>query len=121
MRTITNLYNEADVVFIKVRHEAAAKKLWKDALEEGFLVEGKSELKDIKMRDTVYRLESNHKLHSISGFASHMFYGSLCKENDGKSIVRIDYSKYINGYDDYRITERKDLWKTTALSTNFQL
>ena len=50
-----------------------------------------------------------------------MFYGSLCKENDGKSIVRIDYAKYINGYDDYRITERKDLWKTTALSTNFQL
>lgn len=109
MRTITSLYNEADVVFIKVRHEAMAKRLWRDALAEGFLVEGKSEIKHIKMHDTVYWLCSNHKLNSISGFASHMFYGSLCKENDGKSVVRIDYAKYINGADDYHITERKDL------------
>lgn len=109
MRTIANLYNEADVVFIKVRHEAMAKRLWRDALAEGFLVEGKSEFESIKLLDTVYMLHSNYKLNSISGFASHMFYGSLCKENDGKSVIRIDYAKYINGADNYHITERKDL------------
>lgn len=109
MRTITNLYNEADVVFIKVRHEAMAKRLWRDALAEGFLVEGKSDIESIKLIDTVYMLHSNYKLNSISGFVSHMFYGSLCNENDGKSVIRIDYAKYINGADNYHITERKDL------------
>lgn len=109
MRTIANLYNEADVVFIKVRHQAMAERLWKDALAEGFQMEGCSEIEKITIKGTVYRLYDNFKINSISGFASHMFYGSLCKENDGKSVVRIDYGKYINGLDDYRITTREEL------------
>lgn len=109
MRTIANLYNEADVVFIKVRHQAMAERLWKDALAEGFQVEGCSNFEKIKMRGTVYRLNENFKINSIGGWASHMFYGSLCKENDGKSLVRINYGKYINGLDDYYITVRDEL------------
>lgn len=109
MRKIANLYNEGDVVFIKVRHQAMAERLWRDALAEGFQVEGCSEIEKITMKDTVYRLYDNFKINSISGFASHMFYGSLCKENDGKSVVRIDYGKYISGLDDYHITERNEL------------
>lgn len=103
MRTIANLYNEADVVFIKVSNEAMAKRFWKDALAEGFLVEGKSKIDDIKLLDAVYRLYDNFKINSISGFASHMFYGSMCKENNGQSVVRIDYGKYVNGLNDYHI------------------
>lgn len=109
MRTITNLYNKGDVVFIKVRHQAMAERLWKDALAEGFLIEGKAKIEDIEMNDTVYWLHNNFKINSISGFVSHMFYGSLCKENDGKSVVRIDYEKYINGFDNYYITESENL------------
>lgn len=109
MRTIANLYNEGNVVFIKVRHPAMAEKLWRDALAEGFQVEGCSESEKITAKNTVYLLNENFKINSISGWASHMFYGSLCKENDGKSVVRIDYEKYINGLDDYYITSREEL------------
>lgn len=109
MRTIANLYNEGDVVFIKVRHIAMAKRLLKDALEEGFLVERKAKIEDIEMNNIVYWLHSNFKINSISGYVSHVFYGSLCKENNGKSVVRIDYGKYINGFDDYYITKSEDL------------
>lgn len=44
MRTITNLYNEGDTVFIRFENEAIGKRFLQDAEREGFLINGKSQL-----------------------------------------------------------------------------
>lgn len=109
MRTITELYDEGDIVFIKIDNELLAQRFLKNAIEEGFLINGKSKINKSFLKNRIYKLEDNFRIHSISGFISHMSYGSFCKENDGKSVVRIDYARYVNGMNDYQITERKDL------------
>lgn len=105
-RTITNLYNEGDVVFIKVDNEAVAKRFLRQAQREGFLINGKSKAKKSFLKDTVYMLEKGYRVHSISGFCTHMFYYSGVERSDGKKIVRISFADYINGSQEYIIKGR---------------
>lgn len=100
MRTITNLYNEGDTVFIRFENEAIGKRFLQDAENEGFLINGKMPPTKGSPNE-VYKLDKNFCIHPISGFATHMFYYSGVEMNDGKSVVRTNYGKYINGADDY--------------------
>lgn len=102
MRTITNLYKEADTVFIRFENEAVGKRFLQDAEREGFLINGKK-LPTKGSPNEVYMLDENFGIHPISGFAIYMFYYSGISINDGKTVVRINYGKYINNDDDYII------------------
>ena len=102
MRTITNLYNEGDTVFIRFGNEAIGKRFLQDAESEGFLIKGKKPPTKGSPNE-VYLLDEDFGIHPISGFVMYMFYNSGVEMNDGKSVVRINYGKYINGDDDYII------------------
>lgn len=102
MRTITNLYNEGDTVFIRFENEAIGKRFLQDAENEGFLINGKKPLTKGSPNE-VYLLDKDFGIHPISGFAMYMFFYSGVDINDGKSVVRIKYGKYINGDDNYII------------------
>ena len=102
MRTITNLYNEGDTVFIRFENDAIGKSFLQDAENEGILMNGKTPPTKGSPNE-VYMLDKNFSIHPISGFVMSMFYNSGVEMNDGKSVVRINYGKYINGDDDYII------------------
>lgn len=106
MRTISELYNKGDIVFIKLDNELIEKNFLQDALNEGFQINGKNKIKKSFLKEDIYFLDDNFKIYSISGFIMHMFYGSYCKENDGKSVVRIDYARYKNNFKNYIITKK---------------
>ena len=95
MRTITNLYNEGDTVFIRFENEAIGKRFLQDAENEGFLINGKKPPTKGSPNE-VYLLDEDFGIHPISGFAMYMFYYSGIEMNDGKSVVRIDYGRYMN-------------------------
>lgn len=103
MRTITNLYNKADIVFIRIDNETTAKKFLQAAFDEGFTVNGESKFKKKLLKHRVYMLHENYVLHSLSGFATHMFYYGGVEKNGDESVVRIDFAKYSNGLDDFII------------------
>lgn len=109
MRTISNLYNQADIVFIKINNEAAAKLFIKNALKEGFTVNGYSKFKKSLLKNRVYLLYDNYEIRSICGYATHIFYYSGISESDSQSFVRIDYAKFVSGQDDYIITDKAEL------------
>lgn len=109
MRTISNLYNQADIVYIKINNEATAKLFIENALKEGFSVNGYSKFKKSLLKNRVYWLCDNYEIRSICDYAAHIFYYSGISESGSQSFARIDYAKFINGQDDYIITDKAEL------------
>lgn len=100
MRTISNLYNEGDTVFICFENETIGKKFLQDAEKEGFLING--ELPPATGNTSkIYLLKKGYIIHPISGFVMHIFFGSGVKTNKDKKVVRINYGNYTNGAENY--------------------
>lgn len=100
MRTIRNLINKDDTVYILVRGEDTRLQLIQDAVKEGFF-DGKTMEYMLYIVEDIVALSSAGQLLRL-GWAGHVHY------HNKKNKIRVDYRKYIQGDEDYLLVDEED-------------
>ncbi len=103
MRTITELSKLNGKVYVHLNNETVAKKFLPDAETEGFTFGDGVKPSDRGTSD-LFVVNRDWTI-SYVGWAGHMAYKSAKCIGD-QELIRIDYEKYILGFEDYLI--RKD-------------
>lgn len=98
MRTIRELINNEKKVYIFLRTKAIRHRFMSDAEREDITYGDGAKATEREV-DDIMALQDNGTICFL-GSAGHM-----CYHHSKKSAIRIDYEQYINGCDNYRITE----------------
>lgn len=96
MRSVSELLELAEYVYVLVRSEEIKKKFEHNAEEEGFYIVSHPE-------DSLYGLHKDKKIYRL-GWAGHMQYHNLMIRDD-TDVAVVEYSKYITGEEDFLYTK----------------
>ena len=98
MRTIKELINNEKKVYILLRNKAIQYRFMSDAEREG-VTYGDNVKPTDRQVDDIMVLKSDGTICFL-GWA-----GRMCYHHSKNTSIRIDYEKYIDGYDDYLVSE----------------
>jgi hypothetical protein len=97
MRTVQELARMDGRIYVYLCNETVKKRFLIDAEKEGFVF-GDGALPTSRAIDNIYAINPNHTLNFL-GWAGHIVYHYV-EEINGKPLIRIDYEKYLLGFDD---------------------
>ena len=98
-RTIEELMNLPDRVYVYMEDEETAEEFFIRAEEEGFVF-GDGEKPSKKQRDCIIAVNKSRTLNYV-GFAGHAAFGSGTKMLGNEPLIRVDYRRYASGDRDY--------------------
>lgn len=101
MRTIKNLvnHNKDNRVYVYLANNELGNKFMHQAEEEGFVFED-GELPTSRRYSEIMAANENETINFV-GANGRIAFGSGVKKIGDKTLVRVDYEKYVNGEDDY--------------------
>lgn len=100
MRTITELSKREEKVYVYLGNHSIAERFLMDAEREGFRFGDGARPTERGISD-LFVINQDWSI-SYVGFVGHMAFKGA-KEVGGKKLIRIDYERYILGFDDYLI------------------
>ena len=100
MRTLTELIKTNSKVFIRLANDNLGQKFMQQAENEGFVYHGQNPT--ALHAESIMIIHNDYTLGTLVGMAAHMHYHYCPKE------MRVDYARYINGFDDYNYNVREE-------------
>lgn len=100
-RTVKELSKMDGRVYVFLRNEETRKRFLKDAGKEGFVFGDGTIPEKRREKDNIYAINDDGTINFI-GFAGHMAFFNADRIG-GRKLIRIDYERYVAGFEEYDI------------------